>query len=281
MIYDILILGAGWTSRFFIPLLEDRNYKWAATTTTGRANTIKFKYDPDKKTADQFKALPECNVILITFPLMGTGQSRQVVEDYEATHNGRPHFIQLGSTGIWQISQKDLWITRHSPYDKSNPRAIAEDELKSLGGVILNLAGLWGQDRQPRNFVQRLFPTKKSVKEKGSLHMVHGQDVARAVLAVMADWPGPSRWMLTDMFVYDWWALIAGWGSQNTTDGSITAPVSSSERETTGEILSWVRDLMEEESVRALPRSMEALQRCYDSRDFWETFKLTPVCSRI
>jgi len=38
---------------------------------------------------------------------------------------------------------------------------------------------------------------------------------------------------------------------------------------------------MEEEGVRALPRSMEALGRCYDSREFWKTFGLVPLKARI
>ena len=43
----------------------------------------------------------------------------------------------------------------------------------------------------------------------------------------------------------------------------------------------WVFELMDEEGVRALPRSMEVLGRCYDSREFWKTFGLSPVRSRI
>lgn len=37
------------------------------------------------------------------------------------------------------------WTTRHSPYDVTNARAIAEDELLSLSknAFVLNLCGLW------------------------------------------------------------------------------------------------------------------------------------------
>ena len=34
---DLLILGAGWTSSFLIPLLKERNFTFAATTTDGRS----------------------------------------------------------------------------------------------------------------------------------------------------------------------------------------------------------------------------------------------------
>lgn len=211
-IYKILILGAGWTSQWLIPLLEDERVEYAATTTTGRDGTIKFKFDPEDKDGSAFAALPEACFVLITFPLKGQSQSRQLVDSYQRTHRTVPKFIQLGSTGIWSIPDQQLWITRHSPYDKSNERAVAEDELMELGGCILNLSGLWGGQRQPRHWVNRVAPTKEKLKEKGSLHMIHGRDVARAIHAVITAWPGPSRWMLTDMFVYDWWALVAGWG---------------------------------------------------------------------
>ena len=43
----------------------------------------------------------------------------------------------------------------------------------------------------------------------------------------------------------------------------------------------WVGELMREQEVRALPRSMELLGRCYDTREFWETIGIMPVRSRV
>lgn len=43
----------------------------------------------------------------------------------------------------------------------------------------------------------------------------------------------------------------------------------------------WVYELMVETGVRALPRSMEALGRCYDTREFWDTFGVVPLKARI
>lgn len=79
--------------------------------------------------------------------------------------------------------------------------------------------------------------------------------------------------MLTDLFVYDWWALILGWA------GSEDAQNSSTER--AGTQIKWVGELMEEQGVRALPRSMEVLGRCYDCREFWRIFGLVPTRARI
>ncbi|CCG81252.1 Predicted protein [Taphrina deformans PYCC 5710] len=195
--------------------------------------------------------------------------------------SGAGRAVGAGIDG-WSVAQPDLWITRHSRYDKESGRARAEDALKAAGGVVLNLSGLWGGTRQPRHFTKALFPSKQDVAAKRSLHMVHGRDVARAILAVVSDWPGPSRWMLTDGFVYDWWSLLAGWGTESSSDKDDKDDKDDdSEGDVKGEAVKWVWECMNEQGVRALPRSMESLGRCYDSREFWETFKLTPVRARI
>ncbi|KAI9711873.1 MAG: hypothetical protein M1820_002018 [Bogoriella megaspora] len=217
---DLLILGAGWTSQFLIPLLSRQGLTYAATTRSGSDNTIPFTFDPDQPLDAQlsiFKTLPQARVVLITFPLKSAGSSKLLIDSYNTTHDAHKHnhrFIQLGSTGIWQIPEAtndSYWVTRHSTYDTENSRAIAEDELRRLGGCVLNLAGLWGGERQPRNWVDRIARSKEDVRGKGSLHMIHGVDVARAIIAVMSHWDRAAgeRWMLTDGFVYDFWALFA------------------------------------------------------------------------
>jgi hypothetical protein len=186
---QLLILGAGWTSTFLIPLLEKEKITYAATTTTGRDGSYKFKFDPedkDGKNVEQYRALPTAKTILVTFPLKGKNQSLQLRDSYVQNHHAdnEYHFIQLGSTGIFSIPDQPLWVTRHSKYDETNARAIAEDQLRGFGGCVLNLSGLWGGARQPKNWIDRVAATKEQLQEKTSLHMVHGLDVARAIIAV-------------------------------------------------------------------------------------------------
>ncbi|TIA39409.1 hypothetical protein D6C83_06388, partial [Aureobasidium pullulans] len=200
-----------------------------------------------------------------------------LVWSYNFTHQRvapNVRYLQLGSTGIFQIEQKTTWVDRHSDYNKENARAIAEDELMSMGGCVLNLAGLWGGERQPKSWVGRVATTKDQVRSKKSLHLVHGEDVARAILAIFDKWEknkaSGTRWMLTDGQVYCWWSLFVGWARE----GKHVDEEPSKQSQ-------WVYELMEEEGVKALPRDMETLGRCYDSRDFWKTFGLTPLRSRI
>lgn len=192
---DLLILGAGWTSTFLIPLLQKEKITYAATTTTGRDGTYKFNFSHSDSTKEetqedglhQYAALPSAKTVLITFPITSKEGMRHLCEFYGKTHeneNEPYQWIQLGSTGIWSIESQDLWVTRHSAYDKGNPRAIAEDELLASGGCVLNLAGLWGGERMVRHWVDRVAGSKVMLRGKGSLHMIHGEDVARGIVAV-------------------------------------------------------------------------------------------------
>ncbi|KAF2721958.1 hypothetical protein K431DRAFT_267546 [Polychaeton citri CBS 116435] len=285
---DILILGAGWSATFLIPLLQERDLSFAATTTSGHkvagADTIPWKFDPEDSEQKSLSSLPRSKHVLITFPLTGKGQSKLLASKYNERHKSEARFIQFGSTGIWQIEQQTIWVSRRSPYNKESPRAIAEDELLDLGGCVLNLAGLWGGERNPKNWADRVAKTKEDVKGKKSLHMVHGVDVARAVLAVVgSEWGSMAkgqRWMLTDGFVYDWWSLFAGWADVSSSGGDDEGKTEKADRRPSNQA-KWVFELMLEEKIWALPRSMEALGRCYFGREFWDNFQLAPLKARI
>jgi hypothetical protein len=255
---DLLILGAGWTFQFLEPLLRDQGVSFAATTTTGHDNTIAFRFDPESKNEESYKALPSATTVLITFPLKGAGQSDLLVELYSATHSScTPHWIQLGSTGIFTAP---AWNDERSDYDKSSPRAIAEDELISHHqGCVLDLAGLYGAARDPRNYLGRVAKTKDQLKAKGAVHLIHGADVARAVLAAHRKYGSicGQRWIIADLRSYDWWELAIRWGDE--------------------EYARWVGELMEEENVRGLPRPVEMLGRVLDSRAFWNVVGVWPV----
>lgn len=269
---DLLILGAGWTSTFLLPLLKSHHFTFAATTTNGHpipdlSKTIPFRFDPASSDEEPYRRLPSATSILITFPLKGKGQSTNLVEMYNSVHaQGKEDrkWIQLGSTGVWK---GEGWHDRHSPIDMDNQRGVAEEELLSLCGkqaCVLNLAGLWGGVRQPKNWISRVAKSKEDVKGKGALHLVHGEDVGRGVLGCLEKWEnvGRGRWLVDDLRGWDWWDLILAWEGE-------------------GEFGRWVVELMEEEGVRALPRGRERLGRVLDGREFWRKVEMVPSKSLL
>jgi hypothetical protein len=97
-------------------------------------------------------------------------------------------------------SSSSPWKNRHSPHT-SAPRAVAEDALLSHSNTsVLNLSGLWGHGRSPRRYIGALAPSKEKLAQLGSVHLVHGLDVARAILAMHVQWEKArgERWLLTN-----------------------------------------------------------------------------------
>ncbi|KAA8910526.1 hypothetical protein FN846DRAFT_775185 [Sphaerosporella brunnea] len=256
---DLLILGAGWTSTFLLPLLSSLNITHASTTRSGRDNTLPFTFDPLSSDAAPFARLPAAKTVLITFPITVPGASRTLVELYTSTHHGGgagdAAFVQLGSSGVWAGAEGT--VDRHAAVDRS-ARALAEKEMMALGGSVLNLAGLWGGARDPRGWVSRVAKSAEQLAGKGSLHVIHGEDVAAAVVAVHKAFEKAKgqRWLLTDLRSYDWWDLALAWGEV--------------ERD-------WVLGLLEAEGEKGvLPRERTKRGRALDSSEFWRTFGILP-----
>ena len=290
ILVDILVLGAGWTSTFLLPLLEERDISHAATSRTGHDQTIPFTFDPSSQNSTPYEQLPPAHTILITFPLKGDGQSKLLTDLYVQTHQdvaSNCRWIQLGSTGIF--SGKG-WNDSRSPYDKSNARAIAEDELLHVLGkraCVLDLAGLYGGERQPRNWVTRVAKTKEDVQGKGAVHLVHGRDVAKAIFGTHRSFPkvGGKRWIVNDLHVYDWWDLIHAWGKyareKAISSRNLEGPAETNVGEEDLQFERWVVELMVEEGVRALPRDTTTLGRILDGRGFWDAVGEAPMEGRV
>lgn len=287
---DVLVLGAGWTSTFLLPLLGHENLTHAATSTSGRPGTLPFRYDPDTTTADALAALPPATTILITFPLRGPAQSSHLTGLYAAAHPGAPaaQWVQLGTTGVFTAAG---WNAAEdtAPDVAGHERAQAEDDLlRCGGGAVLHLAGLYGAGRDPRNWLVRVARSKDAVRAKGALHLVHGRDVARAVVAMHRAFTPGRRWIVTDGRVYDWWDLMQSWGAEARererakARGEGEGGGRMGEEEIDGlEYERWVAELMREEGVRALPRGVERLGRVLDGRAFWEAMGTWPVMGHV
>ncbi|EAU83311.2 hypothetical protein CC1G_10752 [Coprinopsis cinerea okayama7 len=294
---DILILGAGWTSSFLIPLCMDRSLLYAATTRDGRDGTLKFVFDPESADLEPYRVLPDARTVLITFPITVAGGSVNLVKSYIQSRDDasrdqvarEAQFIQLGTSSVWDGGRRakgasappkpveNKWYDRHSPIVLTD-RAKEEEELLGLaseyGITVLNLVGLWGGSRSPKNWVGKVAPTKDALKAKGNIHLIHGVDVARSILAVHSNFAKArgQRWVVSDGRVYDWWSLASVWG------GTPGDPSDKKEEDgDRGPYARWVRELMEEAGVRALPRNIEVLGRAIDSQEFWRTFELTPT----
>lgn len=125
--------------------------------------------------------------------------------------------------------------------------------------TVLNLVGLHGipesAEGKPRvvpNFLKRIAPNKEALRAKGSLHLVHGQDAARAIIKVHErGQEAAGRWIVSDGLVRDWWAVALELGD--------------------AEVRGWALQLMQEHGARVLPRPVGSagLGRVVDGAEFW------------
>ncbi|KAF8315644.1 hypothetical protein DL93DRAFT_2166602 [Clavulina sp. PMI_390] len=303
---DILILGAGWTGEFLIPLLQSStpHATFSATTRDGRV-VAGYKTTPfDVSQSCDWRVVPKARTIILMFPTEEEGAITNYVHAYEKVHGFGGRWLQLGSTSAWNQAAEYVdpneWITRRTHIPRpAVPRVESEIELLSLSSssptgretCVLNLAGLWGHSRSPRNWVVRIAPTKDALRTKGALHMIHGDDVARAIVAIHQNFSPGQRWLLTDTRVYDWWDLAGAWGS---------AGASGKYQPLEGSQAQWVLELMKENEVGPVPMSLKLtssllLRKVYalprptqelpgkhlSSTEFWEHFGIVPWRARL
>ena len=182
---ELLILGAGWTSGFLIPLLESGEVSFAATSRDGREGTIAFNFDPSSEDVDQYESLPDATTVLITFPVKENVEA--LVDGYNKTRSGARrgvsvNWIQLGSVGsftqvqpfcsglIHQVltrkgvsEQTTGWVDRHTGIAHV-PRSVQETKLlKYASAAVLHLAGLWGGKRNPAHWIKKIAPNKSAL----------------------------------------------------------------------------------------------------------------------
>ena len=130
-------------------------------------------------------------------------------------------------------------IESTSPVDPENARGQAEAWLlaNQQPSIVLNLAGLYGGERKPINFILKAAPTLEALEVKSSLHLIHGDDVAAAILHCHEssdDTLWGMRWIVADGNVYDWWHLAADvpglphhyreWASQLASKNKVSLP---------------------------------------------------------
>lgn len=125
-----------------------------------------------------------------------------------------------------------------------------------------------------------MIKTREDARKRKAIHMVHGEDVARAVVAVHKKFTPAQRWLITDTRVYDWWDLLASYGADMRRKEEGGGLIEEGEQIYL-ELGKWVGEFMVEEGIRALPRSPETLGRVCDSTHFWHTMGVWPGVGRV
>lgn len=148
-------------------------------------------------------------------PLSPPGQapplvSNELITDLSHRHKKKKHHHRHPEKPD-PTPKPSPWVDNSSPF-LPLPRAVSEAHLLSFSEpnnevrqapiptTVLNLCGLWGHGRSVRNYMSRLPPNKSVFRNLGSVHLIHGRDVARAIVAVAKDFEKAKgqRWILTN-----------------------------------------------------------------------------------
>lgn len=131
---------------------------------------------------------------------------------------------------------------------------------------MLNLTGLYNDERDPKYWMMRVATTKEQVKGSWRCIWCTGRMWRGQLLGCAGSgrrWGG-RRWLVADLQVYDWWDLIQDWGAEV---WRRVAEREGQERAEALEYTKWIGELMLEGGVRSLPRALEVLGRVLDSRE--------------
>lgn len=159
---------------------------------------------------------------------------------------------------------------------------------------MLNLAGLYGHTRRPINFLRRVAPSIDELEGKGSLHLIHGEDLARAIIVLSDIASGSSklisqpvwgdRWIVSDTRSYDWWYLARVLPRNETPEEQDKFAEWVNELQSRHAILHLPRPPIKSNTARPSPASPDryrVLTRVLVSSDFWNTIGLSPVATPV
>lgn len=163
----VLVLGKGYVGSAFCERFPD-------TVGTRRKVTRKETPSFDLENSATWKNLPKSDTVVWTFPATPLNK---VQEFYESKLSDCQNLIVLGSTSRYVVKRQKQRIDENSEIDTNILRVQGEEYLKSKGATILALAGIYGPDRDPVNWLY-----KGLIKNpKKMLNLIHLEDIINII----------------------------------------------------------------------------------------------------
>ena len=182
-----LILGCGYVAKALMSMHSTRlNVTSREGVTGGSGTLIQPKYfnldDPES-----WAVVGPFEHIVWTFP---AAQREIDVENalrfFESQHLSNKKVLVLASTSAYQANEIGGLVDEMCTLDLLQHRVRAEEELRIRGACVLQLAGIYGPDRDPLSWLQ-----KGLIKSPDSfINLIHISDICAIVM----------KWLSTDGF---------------------------------------------------------------------------------
>lgn len=183
----VVILGAGYTGRSLAATLNKNGRTYFATSRDPSKHLehlpIERRICFDLLRSSTWSHVPVNADLLWCFPAAPPAAVRQFAETADLSSR---RFVVLGSTSAYDVEEPQEypppWIDETASIDLSKPRVEGEEYLrKDCGAVLLRVAGIYGPDRNPLEWIKRgrVVPSRKYV------NLIHVEDLAIACLAAL------------------------------------------------------------------------------------------------
>lgn len=191
-----LILGAGYVGSRFLASHPD----WGSTHTTHVEGSIQFNWLLRKTWSNLYKA-ESC---ITAFPFKeGSDSLFREFEDF--LFKNFQNVIILSSIGSFiEYGTLQNPIDEESILNLQQNQVKREQSLFKNGAIVLNLAGVYGIDRSPLNWLKN----EKIQSNKIYVNLIHVDDIVNIIDRIIKKGMSKERYIVSDGISYQWEDII-------------------------------------------------------------------------
>jgi hypothetical protein len=185
---SLIILGSGYTAKAVLPLAEQRYAQVLATSRNPERHLSHLRPNQriqfNLEQSDTWKNIPTEGDMLWCFP----AAPLELVQQFAETTSLRTHrLVVLGSTSAYDDVASEVypppWVDESAPIEVMTPRVQGEELLRvTYGAIVLRVAGIYGQDRNPVDWIK----TGRVTRSRKYVNLIHVEDLAVTCLAALA-----------------------------------------------------------------------------------------------
>lgn len=245
MSHSLVILGAGYTARFVLPVATLRyTHVLASSRDPDRHLShvpprLRMRFDLEQ--SDTWKTIPSDADLLWCFPAAPLHLIQQLAQAHDL-HSHR--FVVLGSTSAYtEVHSLDYpppWMDETAPIAEEQPRVEGEEFLRTVcGATVLRVAGIYGPGRSPIDWIKkgRVGPSRKYV------NLIHAEDLAAVCLMALERGLPGEVYNVSDGTPRTWTEICRRaqdrWGIQSTAQSDGDGP--AGKRITNGKLLALLQ----------------------------------------
>lgn len=184
---SLVILGAGYTARFVLPLAARRYSHVLATSRDPDSHLSHVLADRrirfDLEQPDTWDHIPADADLLWCFPAVPLHRVQQLAQIRDLRSN---RLVVLGSTSAYtEVHSQEYpppWIDETAPVAREQPRVGCEEFLRTTcGATILRVAGIYGPGRSPIDWIK----TGRVGLSRKYVNLIHVEDLSTACLTAL------------------------------------------------------------------------------------------------